>query len=171
MTEHTPTLIGTTALVLIPGHPRVMVGGRRAVLRPQELVLLELLARDPVRLLNTATLAKHLARHGHGKLNTTTVAVHVHRLRQRLGPLGLTIRTFRGSGYTLEPIEDRGPRERRKKAQQSRPPISYFHCQGRRHSSAPKTTRNACYARRTGRSLPRHPNCQAARPAVSYGSK
>jgi two-component system OmpR family response regulator len=108
MTEHPPTLIGTTALVLIPGDPRVMVGGRRAVLRPQELVLLELLARVPGRLLNTATLAEHLARHGHGKLNNTTVAVHVHRLRKRLEPVGLTIRTFRGAGYTLEPTENRG---------------------------------------------------------------
>jgi two-component system, OmpR family, response regulator len=108
MTEHPPTLIGTTALVLIPGDPRVMVGGRRAVLRPQELVLLEILARDPGRLLNTATLAKHLARQGHGKLNKITVAVHVHRLRKRLEPVGLTIRTFRGAGYTLEPTENPG---------------------------------------------------------------
>jgi DNA-binding response OmpR family regulator len=115
MTEHPPTLIGTAALVLIPGDPRVMVGGRRAILRPQELALLELLARDPGRLLDAATLAKRLARHGHRKLNKTTVAVHVHRLRTRLEPIGRTVRAFRGAGYTLEPAEDRGaaqPRNR-----------------------------------------------------------
>jgi two-component system OmpR family response regulator len=103
--QHPPTLIGTAALVLTPGDPRVIVGERRAVLRPQELALLELFARDPSRLLNTATLAKQLAR-GHKPLTKTTVAVHVHRLRKRLQPLGLTIRTFRGAGYTVEPIEN-----------------------------------------------------------------
>jgi two-component system OmpR family response regulator len=108
MTTPPPTLIGTIALVLTPGDPRVMVGERRAILRQRELALLELLARDPGRLLNTATLAEHLARQGHGKLNKTTVAVHVHRLRKRLEPIGLTIRSFRGAGYALEPTENRG---------------------------------------------------------------
>jgi DNA-binding response OmpR family regulator len=37
-------------------------------------------------------------------LSETTVAVHIHRQRLRLKPVGLTIHSFRGSGYTLEPL-------------------------------------------------------------------
>jgi DNA-binding response OmpR family regulator len=83
-----------------------MVGGRRAILRLKELEFLELLLREPKHLIKTATLAKQLA-HGRKPLSNTTVAVHAHRLRIRLQPVGLTVRSFRGAGYVLEPLEAR----------------------------------------------------------------
>jgi two-component system, OmpR family, response regulator len=97
-------LIGGAELILTPGDPRVLVGGRRAILRLKELEFLELLLREPERLVKTATLAKQLA-HGRKPLSNTTVAVHAHRLRIRLKPVGLTVRSFRGAGYVLEPLE------------------------------------------------------------------
>ena len=106
MTQRIHGVIGGAELILTPGDPRVMVDGRRTILRPKELEFLELLLRDPERLLKTATIAKQLA-HGRKPLSTTTVAVHAHRLRIRLKPVGLTVRSFRGSGYGLEPIETR----------------------------------------------------------------
>jgi len=109
MREYTPTLIGNAALRVVPGDPRVMVGNRRAILPPQELALLELFIRDPSRILNTATLAK-LLRHDAKPLSAITVAVHVHRLRKRLRPIGLTIRTFRGIGYALDCAAGDAPR-------------------------------------------------------------
>ena len=104
MSGGTVKLIGGAELVLTPGDPRITYGGRRAILRPQELALLELLAREPDRLVKTSTIAKQLAQ-GKKALNMTTVAVHVHRLRLRLKPIGLTVRTFRGAGCVLEPLE------------------------------------------------------------------
>jgi DNA-binding response OmpR family regulator len=52
-------------------------------------------------------LARQLGRGGK-PLSPTTVAVHVHRLRNRLKVIGFTIRTFRGCGYALEPLENDG---------------------------------------------------------------
>jgi two-component system OmpR family response regulator len=106
VTRRPASVIGTAGLVLTPGDPRVMVGGRRIILRPQELALLELLVRDRGRLVKTATLAECLGR-GRKPLNKTTVAVHVHRLRKRLQNTGLTVRGFRGAGYTVEAVEER----------------------------------------------------------------
>ena len=107
MTQTIHGLVGGAELILTPGDPRVMVGGRRAILRPKELELLRLFLREPERLIKTATLAKQLA-HGRRPLSNTTVAVHAHRLRIRLKPVGLTIRSFRGSGYVLEPLDASG---------------------------------------------------------------
>jgi DNA-binding response OmpR family regulator len=41
-----------------------------------------------------------------GKLATdTAIEIHVHRLRRLLAPFGFRIRTLRGFGYALDPIE------------------------------------------------------------------
>ena len=102
MTQFILKLVDGTELVLTPGDPCVVVGGRRVVLRPRELALLELLARKPGCLIKTAVLAKQLAAHGRESLSKVAVAVHVHRLRIRLKPVGLTIRCFRDiAGYAL----------------------------------------------------------------------
>jgi len=79
-----------------------MVGGRRVKLRPRELALLELLAQKPGCLIKTTMLATQLAAHEQQSLSKVAVAVHVHRLRSRLKPVGLTIRCFRdAAGYAL----------------------------------------------------------------------
>lgn len=106
MTQFILKLIDGTELVLTPGDPCIMVGGRRAILRPRELALLELLAREPGCLIKTAVLAKQLAAHGRQPLSKMAIAVQVHRLRIRLKPVGLTIRCFRdAAGYALTLLE------------------------------------------------------------------
>jgi two-component system OmpR family response regulator len=95
--------------VFTPGDPRVLIHDRPLFLTGQELALLELLAGNAGRVVNTATLAKLLAR-GHEPLTDTGVAVHVHRLRVRLESAGLQIRTLRGFGYLLETNDEESPR-------------------------------------------------------------
>jgi DNA-binding response OmpR family regulator len=58
-------------------------------------------------------LAKQLA-HGRPPLSETTVAVHVHRLRIRLKPAGLTIRCFRGAGYAVALLDMNGTKKNMK---------------------------------------------------------
>jgi len=95
--EPPPLRVGT--LVFTPGDPRVVAKGRVIYLSRQELVLLELLAqRKPV---NTAALAQGLGR-GKGPLSARGVAVNIYRLRARLRPGGMLIRTIRGAGYLLD---------------------------------------------------------------------
>jgi DNA-binding response OmpR family regulator len=89
------------SLVLTPGDPRVVVGGSVIYLPPQNLVLLQLLAEQPGRVVSAATLARGLTR-ARAPLSVAAVAVHVHHLRARLRPSGLSIRTVRRSGYVLE---------------------------------------------------------------------
>jgi two-component system, OmpR family, response regulator len=64
-------------LVLVAGQPRVMLGETSFDLPASEMALLE------------------------------TLAIRVHRLRRRLGPYGLKVRTLRGFGYMLESEEPR----------------------------------------------------------------
>jgi len=80
----------------------VLVSGRVVYLSPQELALLQLLARQPGRVVGTTALARSMARGRRKALTSTGVAVHVHRLRARLKSAGLMIRTLRGFGYVIE---------------------------------------------------------------------
>ncbi len=92
-------------LILTPGDPRVLVGDHQVVLRAQELALLELLVQQEGRFVNATAVARHLTR-GRRALSESSVSVHIHRLRMRLAPVGLAIRTLRGFGYTLEVIDE-----------------------------------------------------------------
>jgi len=74
------------------------VGGRAVALSPTETALLdELTAKEDLadRLPQCAGLARRNALH-----------LHITRIRRRIEPLGLSIRTVRGRGYVLEPAED-----------------------------------------------------------------
>jgi len=89
------------ALVLTPGEPRVMLGGVAVDLPASEFALLEALATRAGRVVRREDLADRLGR-GAEPPSDTAIEVCVHRLRRRLGPLGLTVRTLRGFGYLLE---------------------------------------------------------------------
>lgn len=93
------------ALVLTPGEPRVMLGGRAVDLPASEFALLEALAIRAGRVVRRTELADRLGR-GTEPPSDTAIEVCVHRLRRRLSPLGLTVRTLRGFGYLLEIPED-----------------------------------------------------------------
>jgi two-component system, OmpR family, response regulator len=89
------------ALALNPGEPRIMLGGVAVDLPASEFALLEALATRAGRVVRREDLADRLGR-GTEPPSDTAIEVCVHRLRRRLSPYGLTVRTLRGFGYLLE---------------------------------------------------------------------
>jgi DNA-binding response OmpR family regulator len=89
-------------LTLTPGNPRVDFKGTTVDLPSSEFILLEALAQNEGRPLSKEKIAAQLSRDG-AIPTDTAIEVCVHRLRRRLAPFGLTIRTLRGFGYLLEP--------------------------------------------------------------------
>ena len=89
------------SLVMVPGQPRVSLGGTSVDLPASELTLLETLAIRVGRVVSKQTIAERLSRGGNPP-SDTAIEVCVHRLRRRLGPFGLKVRTLRGFGYLLE---------------------------------------------------------------------
>jgi two-component system OmpR family response regulator len=88
-------------LVLVPGEPRVSLGGTSVDLPASEMALLETLATRLGRVVSKDAIADRLSRGGDPP-SDTAVEICVHRLRRRLTPYGLKIRTLRGFGYLLE---------------------------------------------------------------------
>jgi DNA-binding response OmpR family regulator len=91
-------------LTLTPGNPRVDFKGTAVDLPSSEYILLEALVQNEGRPLSKDKIAAHLARDGEFPTGTA-IEVCVHRLRRRLAPFGLSIRTVRGFGYLLDPPE------------------------------------------------------------------
>src|SRR6266850_2245249 len=88
-------------LVLVPGEPRVSLGGTSVDLPASEMALLETLALRLGRVVRKETIADRLNRGGNPP-SDTAIEICVHRLRRRITPFGLKIRTLRGFGYLLE---------------------------------------------------------------------
>jgi two-component system OmpR family response regulator len=88
-------------LVLVPGEPRVSLGGTSVDLPASEMALLETLATRLGRVVSKEAIADRLNRGGNPP-SDTAIEICVHRLRRRIGPFGLKIRTLRGFGYLLE---------------------------------------------------------------------
>jgi DNA-binding response OmpR family regulator len=90
------------ALTLVPGQPRVTLGEASVDLPAGEMALLETLALKVGRVVSKQAIADRLSRGGDPP-SDTAIEICVHRLRRRLGPHGLKVRTLRGFGYMLEP--------------------------------------------------------------------
>jgi two-component system, OmpR family, response regulator len=88
-------------LVMIPGQPRVTLGDTSVDLPASEMALLEILATRVGRVVSKQAIADRLSRGGNPP-SDTAIEICVHRLRRRLGPFGLKVRTLRGFGYLLE---------------------------------------------------------------------
>jgi two-component system OmpR family response regulator len=88
-------------LVLVPGQPRVTLDGTSVELSASELALLEVLAERAGRVVSKEAIADRLSR-GSDPPSDTAIEICVYRLRRRLGPFGLKVRTLRGFGYLLE---------------------------------------------------------------------
>jgi two-component system OmpR family response regulator len=88
-------------LVLVPGEPRVSLGGTTVDLPASEMALLETLALRAGRVVSKDVIADRLSR-GDNPPSDTAIEICVHRLRKRITPYGLKIRTLRGFGYLLE---------------------------------------------------------------------
>lgn len=90
------------ALLLVPGQPRVTLGEATVDLPAGEMALLETLALRVGRVVSKQAIADRLSRGGDPP-SDTAIEICVHRLRRRLGPFGLKVRTLRGFGYMLDP--------------------------------------------------------------------
>jgi two-component system, OmpR family, response regulator len=96
------------AAVLVNGPLALDTGGRRASLEgaplelsARELGVLEVLMLRSGRVVNKEQLAEQM--YGWDEeVGANAIEVYVHRLRKKLEPAGVTIRTIRGLGYLLE---------------------------------------------------------------------
>jgi two-component system, OmpR family, response regulator len=92
-------------LVVTPGNPRIVIGSEALELPSGEFALLELLASRPGQIVSKERIADRLARGGE-PLSDTAIEVCVHRLRRKLMPFHVKVRTLRGFGYLLESEAD-----------------------------------------------------------------
>ncbi|GAB1511106.1 hypothetical protein JCM33774_31480 [Actinophytocola sp. KF-1] len=77
-------------------------GGRVVVVSPMETNLLQILATRFRSLVDRSELLACLAKHrACGSRNA--LDLHITRIRRRIHPVGLAVRTARGHGYILEP--------------------------------------------------------------------
>ena len=88
------------------GEPRIELGDTIMDLPAGEFALLETLAMRVGHVVSRERIAARLTR-GSEPPSDTAIEVCVHRLRRRLEPYGLRVRTLRGFGYLLENAGER----------------------------------------------------------------
>lgn len=88
------------------GEPRVGLGGDLVHVPAGEFALLETLALQAGHVVSRERIAARLTR-GDVPPSDAAIEVCVHRLRRRLEPYGLRVRTLRGFGYLLEGAPER----------------------------------------------------------------
>ena len=95
------SIIEHGALKLDTAGRRATLGGEPLELSARELGVLEVLMLRSGRVVNKEQLAEKL--YGWDEeVGANAIEVYVHRLRRKLEPAGVTIRTIRGLGYLLE---------------------------------------------------------------------
>jgi two-component system, OmpR family, response regulator len=80
---------------------RVRIHGKAVDLTPREYALLELFVTRPGRVLSKEQIAERLFNLD-GEFSANAIEVHVSRLRSKIEPAGVRIRTVRGFGYLWE---------------------------------------------------------------------
>jgi two-component system OmpR family response regulator len=88
-------------LTLDPAARRARIGGQPVELTAREWALLELFLARPGQALSKQTIARAVS-DGAASITPNTVEVYVSRLRAKLEPAGIVIRTVRGFGYLWE---------------------------------------------------------------------
>lgn len=88
-------------LVLDTARHQVVVDGEPMLLPSREYGVLEALLLQAGRVVSKDRIAQRLAVRQE-EFADNAIEVYVHRLRKRLDPLGISIRTLRGLGYLLE---------------------------------------------------------------------
>ena len=95
------SLLSHGALTLDTAGRRAMLNGEPFELSAREIGVLEVLMLRSGRVVNKDQLAEAL--YGWDEeVGANAIEVYVHRLRRKLEPAGVTIRTIRGLGYLLE---------------------------------------------------------------------
>lgn len=97
--------ISVGRLVLDTRNHEVRIGSEPMVLPSREYGVLEALLLQAGRVVSKDHIAQRLAVRSE-ELADNAIEVYVHRLRKRLDPLGIRIRTVRGLGYLLERSAD-----------------------------------------------------------------
>lgn len=92
-------------LALDPQHHQFSVDHEPLLLSAREYGVLEILFMQAGKVVGKDRIAQRLALDGEG-LTDNAIEIHVHRLRKRLEPYGVIIRTVRGLGYLLENAAD-----------------------------------------------------------------
>jgi DNA-binding response OmpR family regulator len=80
---------------------QAFLNGSPMVLTARELAVLELLMQRGGRVVSKGKLVEHLCGWDE-EIGPNAIEVYVHRLRRKLEPAGVTIRTVRGLGYLLQ---------------------------------------------------------------------
>jgi two-component system OmpR family response regulator len=96
---------------MIHGRLRLDVAGRRLFhddqpieMPARELALIELLLARQGRVVSKEQMIDHLFGFG-DDVGSNAIEVYVHRVRRKLEPLGIEIRTVRGMGYLLDKVK------------------------------------------------------------------
>lgn len=92
-------------LTLDTRNQQISANGMPMVLPQREYGVLEALLLNSGRVVSKDNIAQRLAAHAE-ELADNAIEVYVYRLRKRLAPLGINIRTLRGLGYLLEKHQD-----------------------------------------------------------------
>lgn len=92
-------------LTLNTRDQQISIDGHPLELPPREYGVLEALLLQSGRVVSKDSIAQRLAAHSE-ELADNAIEVYVHRLRKRLEPLNINIRTVRGLGYLVEHSHD-----------------------------------------------------------------
>ena len=99
--EHLAARWAMGGLTVDTAAKRVRVHDRPVDVTPREWSLLELFLSRPGRVLSKDQIAESLFTFDE-QLSPNAIEVHVSRLRAKIEPAGVSIRTVRGFGYLLE---------------------------------------------------------------------
>jgi len=88
-------------LQLDSNNQQIQANGEPLSLSARETAVLEVLMMQKGKVISKDKIAKHLSLHGDA-LADNAIEVYIHRIRKRIEPYGVGIRTFRGLGYLLE---------------------------------------------------------------------
>lgn len=86
-------------------HRYVSLNGRPMEISRREMTILEALMRRTGQVVIKTRLAQHISDWDR-EVGTNAIEVYIHRLRRKLEPSGIRIRTIHGLGYLLEPHGD-----------------------------------------------------------------
>ncbi len=95
------TLIEFGSLRYDSADKQVSANGQLLDLSAREISVLEILLLRAGRVVSKEHLAEHLYGWG-GEVGDNAIEVGIHRLRKKLEPIGISIRTIRGLGYLLD---------------------------------------------------------------------
>lgn len=94
-------ILASGNLSLNPATRSVTLAGQALMLSQREISLLEVLLLNVGQVVKKKTLVQQLS-HWDAEIGANAIEVYIHRLRKRLAPNGIIIRTLFGLGYLLE---------------------------------------------------------------------